>query len=134
MSWCGLGRRCPALKLRLFICIHFSSFASLAAFAFAWSVAAQDSLPGTAPLTIEGDLAARMVDGINGYLVVGTIWFYMHAAGYPIGDYFTAPDRNTELGQAAIELLEHMPPVYLDPPLIYFAVAIAFLFVVVVFI
>jgi hypothetical protein len=79
-------------------------------------------------------LLGFILGGINGYLVVGTIWYYMDAAGYPIGDYFTAPDRNTDLGQAAIELLEHMPPIFLDPPLIYFAVAIAFLFVVVVFI
>jgi uncharacterized membrane protein required for colicin V production len=79
-------------------------------------------------------LLGLILGGINGYLVVGTVWYYMHEAGYPFRDYFTAPDRSTDLGQAAIELLEHMPPTYLDPPLIYFAVAVAFLFVVVVFI
>ena len=30
---------------------------------------AQSPLPGTAPLTIQGDLAAQMVDGINDYLL-----------------------------------------------------------------
>ncbi|HEX9617417.1 MAG TPA: CvpA family protein [Anaerolineales bacterium] len=79
-------------------------------------------------------LLGFILGGINGYLVVGTIWFYMHEAGYPFQDYFTAPDGATDLGKAALELLENMPPTFLDPPLIYFAVAIAFLFVVVVFI
>src|SRR3954451_23694214 len=32
-------------------------------------VAAQTPLPGTAPLTGQGDFAAQMVDGINDYLV-----------------------------------------------------------------
>jgi uncharacterized membrane protein required for colicin V production len=79
-------------------------------------------------------LLGFILGGINGYLVVGTIWYYMDTANYPFEPYFTAPDGGTEMGRAAIELLEHMPPTYLDAPLIYFAVAIAFLFVVVVFI
>ena len=32
-------------------------------------LAAQSTLPGTAPLTLQGDLAAQMVDSINEYLV-----------------------------------------------------------------
>jgi dienelactone hydrolase len=35
---------------------------------FAQAAAAQSPLPGTAPLTMQGDLAAQMVDGINQYL------------------------------------------------------------------
>jgi dienelactone hydrolase len=42
---------------------------SLLGIALACSLGAQDPLPSTSPLTIEGDLAARMVDGINGYLI-----------------------------------------------------------------
>jgi dienelactone hydrolase len=42
---------------------------SLIAIFFACTLAAQDPLPGTTPLTVEGDLAARMVDGINSYLI-----------------------------------------------------------------
>ena len=33
------------------------------------SLAAQPSLPGTQPLTLQGDLAAQMVDGINSWLI-----------------------------------------------------------------
>ncbi|MGH9633063.1 MAG: alpha/beta hydrolase family protein, partial [Bryobacteraceae bacterium] len=42
---------------------------SLVATAVVWTLSAQDPLPGTTALTVEGDLAARMVDGINGYLI-----------------------------------------------------------------
>ena len=79
-------------------------------------------------------LLGLILGAINGYLIVGSIWFYMAEAGYPFDPYFLTPDRNTAMGQAAIDLLEKMPPAYLVPPWIYFAVAVAFLFVVVVFI
>jgi uncharacterized membrane protein required for colicin V production len=79
-------------------------------------------------------LLGLILGAINGYLIVGSIWFYMAEAGYPFEPYFIVPDQNTAMGQAAINLLEKMPPVYLVPPWIYFAVAVAFLFVVVVFI
>lgn len=70
---------------------------------------------------------------LNGYLIFGTIWYYMNAANYPIS-FITGPNPDTEAGQAAINLLQNMPPTYLVPPWIYFAVAVAFIFVVVVFI
>ncbi len=41
-------------------------------FALAFHLGAQTPLPGTAPLTMQGDLAAQMVDGINDYLVRAT--------------------------------------------------------------
>lgn len=62
----------------------------LLAFAFAWSLLAQDPLPGTAPLTIEGDLAARMVDGINGYLIRETDAAMERRARYWKRDYSSA--------------------------------------------
>ena len=37
--------------------------------AMVFTVAAQDTLPGTRALTMEGDLAAQMVDGINKWLI-----------------------------------------------------------------
>jgi uncharacterized membrane protein required for colicin V production len=79
-------------------------------------------------------LLGLILGAINGYLIVGSIWFYMAEAGYPFDPYFIAPNANTAMGEAAINLLQKMPPAYLVPPWIYFAVAVAFLFVVVVFI
>ncbi len=77
-------------------------------------------------------LLGLFLGGINGYLIFGSIWHYMAQANYPF-DMITAPDGNTEVGRAALELLTMMPPLVLGSPAIYFAVAVAFVFVLVVF-
>ncbi|WP_322510260.1 CvpA family protein [Anaerolinea sp.] len=79
-------------------------------------------------------LLGFLLGAINAYLFVGTIWWYMDQAGYkPLLPYITAPDPNTEVGRAALDLLEQMPPVWLKPPGLFFAVALAFAFVLIVF-
>ena len=83
---------------------------------------------------VQDVLLGLILGALNGYLIVGSLWYYMAEAGYPFQPYFIPPDANTAMGQAALNLLDKMPPVYLVPPWIYFAVALAFLFVVVVFI
>ncbi len=70
---------------------------------------------------------------VNGYLVVGTLWFYLHDANYPF-PAITAPVEGTIAGDAALALLKYMPPRLLGVPAIYFAVVLAFVFVLVVFI
>jgi uncharacterized membrane protein required for colicin V production len=78
--------------------------------------------------------------GINGYLVAGTLWYYLAAAGYP-SEYFIDPatllniQQLSEDAQAAVEFLTKLPPAWLGTaPGIYIAVGLAFLFVMVVFI
>lgn len=77
-------------------------------------------------------LLGLFLGAINGYLIFGTLWFYIADAGYPF-DMIIPPDTNTELGRAAIELLNVMPPHLFGTPTIYFAVAVSFVFVLVVF-
>lgn len=79
-------------------------------------------------------LLGLIIGALNGYLVIGTLWYFMDQAGYPFGPYLTAPNLNEPLGRAAEQFITRLPPVFLQPPWIYFAVALAFLFVVVVFI
>ncbi len=66
--------------------------------------------------------------GLNGYLIVGTIWYYMHDANYPIA-VITAPDPAAALGRAALNVVQLLPPHLFTPPGIYFAVAIAFVII-----
>lgn len=70
---------------------------------------------------------------INGYLVVGTLWYYLHDAGYPF-HAIIAPVEGTAAGNAALNLIKYLPPRLLGVPAIYFAVVLAFVFVLVVFI
>jgi len=70
---------------------------------------------------------------VNGFLIVGTIWFYLHQADYPYPQWISAPaDEGT---RAAVDrLVTYLPPRWLGIPGIYFAVAVAFIFVLIVFI
>jgi uncharacterized membrane protein required for colicin V production len=77
-------------------------------------------------------LLGFILGALNGYLIFGSIWYFIDYANYPY-EFIIPPDPSTAAGQAALDLLSKMPPVYLVPPWIYFAVAISFLFVVVVF-
>jgi hypothetical protein len=78
-------------------------------------------------------LLGVFLGAINGYFIFGSIWSYMHEAGYPF-DYITMPVAGTDLGDAALKLIPMLPPLWLGAPVIYFAVAVAFVFVLVVFI
>lgn len=64
---------------------------------------------------------------INGYLLVGSLWYYMHDAGYPI------PGITPPADQGVLNYLNVMPPKLVGVPVIYFVTVAAFVFVLVVF-
>jgi uncharacterized membrane protein required for colicin V production len=82
---------------------------------------------------LQDSLLGFVLGALNGYLVIGTLWFYLDQAQYPFS-YIEAPLPTTEAGLAALNLLQAMPPRLLGEPAIYFAVMLAFIFVLVVFI
>jgi lysylphosphatidylglycerol synthetase-like protein (DUF2156 family) len=69
---------------------------------------------------------------VNGYLVIGSIWYFMNAAGYPFPSIISQPTGDVAI--LADKYLSLLPPALLGAPTIYFAVAIAFAFVLMVFI
>jgi hypothetical protein len=77
-----------------------------------------------------------IMGAISGYMVYGTFWSFANSAAYPfIKDYIIPPSPQVPGGQAALWLLEWMPPMWLgESPTIYIAVVLAFIFVIVVFI
>jgi len=79
-------------------------------------------------------LLGFVLGGVNGYLIVGTLWYFMAQAGYPFQDFVVAPTVEMVGGAAALDIMKWLPPVWLGIPAIYFAIAIAFAFVVIVFI
>lgn len=81
----------------------------------------------------EDILLGGFLGAVNGYLIFGSAWFFLHEAGYPF-DWISAPDPITEAGQKAMQIIEFLPPQWLEGPIIYIAVAIAFVFILVVFI
>jgi uncharacterized membrane protein required for colicin V production len=72
-------------------------------------------------------LLGMFLGAVNGFLIFGSIWFFMIASGYPFPEYITQPPEPPAI-------LAYLPPVWLNIPVIYFAIAVAFLFILVVFI
>ena len=82
---------------------------------------------------LQDSLLGIFLGALNGYLIVGSIWYFLSAANYQAVSYIIPPDPNTIPGQAALKLLGWMAPAWLGVPFIYFAIALAFIFVIVVF-
>jgi len=79
---------------------------------------------------LQDSLLGLFLGAVNGFMIVGTMWFLLNAAQYPFPSIISppAPDSN------AAQLLALMPPEWLGIPVIYFAIALAFIFVLVVFV
>jgi hypothetical protein len=81
---------------------------------------------------LQDTLLGLFLGAVNGYLIVGTLWFFLQQSNYPF-DYITPPVAGTPMGDAALRLIPYLAPIWLGVPTIYFAVALSFLFVIVVF-
>src|SRR5215208_2659907 len=82
---------------------------------------------------LQDTLFGAILGGINGYLIAGTILFYMHVADYPFPDVVSKP-ADPVLQQTVNQMMLYMPPQLLGEPGIYFAIILAFVFVLVVYI
>lgn len=84
---------------------------------------------------IQDTLLGLILGAFNGYLLVGSLWYFLHEAGYPFPNLIAPPEPGVMLGEQALTLLKYAPPRWLSStPTVYFAIAFAFLFVIVVFI
>ena len=70
---------------------------------------------------------------LNGYLIVGSLWYYLDQAGYPTR-LVTAPEEGSTLAAQIATYIPYLPPAILTIPLVYFVVGIVFVFIVVVFV
>jgi uncharacterized membrane protein required for colicin V production len=75
---------------------------------------------------LQDSLLGFFIGAFNGYLIVGSIWHYLKEADYFL-EFVNSPETVSQL-------LDYLPPTWLGIPEVYFAVAIAFTFVVIVFI
>ncbi|WP_322797836.1 CvpA family protein [Thermoflexus sp.] len=73
-------------------------------------------------------IAGFAAGAINGWLIAGSILFFLHRAGYPFPEVLQPPGPNSPV----MDLLSWMPPAVLKPPLLYFMVVIM-LFALLVF-
>jgi len=81
---------------------------------------------------LQDTLFGVFMGAINGYLVAGTVLFYMHEAKYPFPTIVSPP--GSDILESVQMMMNWMPPHLLGEPGIYFAVLLCFIFVIVVFI
>ncbi len=74
-----------------------------------------------------------LIGGLNGYMIFGSLWYFMHQGGYPFS-FMLEPIAGTPAGQNALQIIPLLPPNWLVAPGIYFAIAVSFMFVLMVFI
>jgi hypothetical protein len=81
---------------------------------------------------LQDTLFGIFVGAINGYLIAGTLLFYLHEANYPYPEIISQPTGG--ILESVTNMMAWMPPRLLGEPGIYFAVLVCFIFVIVVFI
>ena len=82
---------------------------------------------------LQDSLFGVILGAINGYLVAGTVLFYLHIADYPYPQIISRPADPT-LMETVNQMMLYMPPQLLGEPGIYFAIILAFVFILVVYI
>jgi len=82
---------------------------------------------------LEEILLGLFMGALNGYLFVGSLWYYLHQAGYPT-ELIVRPEEGTALATQINDLVAYLPPAILGVPQIYFAVGVVFVFIIVVFV
>jgi uncharacterized membrane protein required for colicin V production len=82
---------------------------------------------------LQDTLFGAFLGALNGYLVAGSILYYIHIADYPFQNVMSKP-TDPGILQTVNQMMLYMPPQLLGEPGIYFAIILAFVFVLVVYI
>ncbi len=81
---------------------------------------------------LQDSLFGLVLGGVNGYLIAGSTWFYLHSANYPFPKIFINPPA--EVVTQIVNMMNFMPPFVLGEPAIYFASVIVLVFILVVYV
>ncbi|CAG0971383.1 hypothetical protein ANAEL_01200 [Anaerolineales bacterium] len=82
---------------------------------------------------LQDSLFGAVLGGFNGYLIAGSILFYIYMANYPYPDIISRA-ADPAIATAIDTMMKYMPPRFLGEPGIYFAVIIILIFIIVVYI
>jgi hypothetical protein len=77
-------------------------------------------------------LLGTVLGAVNGFLLAGSVWYFLNRAGYPFPGFEIA---RLSAGTPEVKaMLQYMPPALLGEAWVLVAVAAAFVFVIVVFV
>jgi hypothetical protein len=125
----GTFRRIVMLKLAVLLILVFFGYQGPVLVTFATQQRVQAN---RARETIQEGLLGLIVGLLNGYLILGAIWWYLHLAQYPF-DFMVSPVAFFA-GQesASVQLIEMLPLAYLASPWLDILVVVAFIIVIVI--
>lgn len=89
--------------------------------------------PKVARERLEEVLLGLFLGALNGYLLIGSLWYYLHQAGYPTSLVIWPPPV-PQVEESIKNIVQFLPPAALPIPQIYFAVGVVFVFIIVVFV
>ncbi|MEJ2011993.1 MAG: CvpA family protein [Anaerolineales bacterium] len=78
-------------------------------------------------------LLGIFMGALNGYLLFGSLWYYLDQSGYPT-QLIQMPEQGTQLAEQISNIVQLLPPQILPIPQLYFAVGVVFVFIIVVFV
>jgi hypothetical protein len=78
-------------------------------------------------------LLGLLMGALNGYLLFGSIWFFLHTMGYEHTDLVAMPS-DPAFVQRVEDFMAYLPPSLIPIPHIYFVVGVVFVFIIVVFV
>jgi uncharacterized membrane protein required for colicin V production len=108
--------------------VRMMIFGVLVAFGYATTVISARLGARARKEKLQDTLLGLFLGAINGFLVVGMIWGFLDELGYGIWG-ISGPQN-----ESALNLLKYLPTVWLQGPSLFVAVAIAFAFVLIVFV
>jgi hypothetical protein len=89
--------------------------------------------PKLARERMEEILLGLVLGALNGYLLIGSLFFYLDQTGYPTS-LIIPPAADTALRAQIDVVMKWVAPTLLPIPQIYFAVGVVFVFIIVVFV
>jgi hypothetical protein len=82
---------------------------------------------------LEEILLGLVLGVLNGYLLAGSVWGYLHELEYPT-HLVLQPEAGSALAQEFENIVKYLPPTLLPIPRVYFAVGVIFILIIVVFV
>lgn len=83
---------------------------------------------------LQDSLFGAVLGGVNGFLIAGTLAFYLVQANYPYPNVVSPPIVGSPQAESIALMMQYLPPNFLGEPGIYFAVILSFVFIIVVYI
>lgn len=113
---------------RTWFYVRIMIFILLVSFGYATTVLSTRLSSRARKEKLQDTLLGLFLGGINGFLVIGSVWGFLHELGYGIWG-ITGPTT-----EAAQNLIRYLPTAWLQGPTLFVGVAVAFAFVLIVFV